>query len=201
MPGCRRCPSDRPRFRRLFRNLRRISTDGKSSRSSPARVRPTSRRPCWMRSPGTTSRAPDRVSGDPDAIRCDFGLAPVEKRSGLAVLFQRRLASNALLRKTVCQRAKAAFGAAESARRRITRCEAADISTPEPPEASPKYQDGQIIPGSKPLLQIQLRMKMQPRRMARLRILLGRNPTGRASVACRCCRWPLLRAEAAVNAF
>ena len=47
-------------------------------------------RRCWMRSPGTTSRAPDRASGDPDAIRCDFGLAPVAKRSGLTVLVQRR---------------------------------------------------------------------------------------------------------------
>ena len=84
-----------------------------------------------MRSPGTTSRAHDRGSGDPDAIRCDFGLAPVAKRF-------RPYYSSDDSPQAHCPGTPPATGPwppsgkAESAGRRITRCEAEDTSTPEP---------------------------------------------------------------------
>ena len=167
----RRFPSDRPRFRRLFRNLRRISAGAQPSRRSPARVRSTSERRCWKRSPGTASRVHDRGSGDLHAIRCDFGLAPVAKRTGKTAY------SHDDSPRTHCSGRQSATGPwpqsgkAESAGRRITRCEAEDTSLSEPPEASPTYiRTAERYRGTRPLWQRPLRKKNAAAPMARLRI-------------------------------
>ena len=146
-------------------------------------------------------RAHDRGSGDPDAIRCNFGLAPVAKRFGQTILGQRRLASNALLRKTVCHRAKAAFGTASQPGKGSRAAKPRKQACLSSGSVADIYQDGRTISGTETSMAKAAQNEKCSRAEWRGCEFLGSIPAGRASVACRCFRRNLLRAEATGNDF